>query len=160
MITLIGAALGLLGSVVPEFFKFFNSRQDNKHELDVMDKQLELAKLGGQQRLEEINTQADIAESAALNQRITLTGIRWVDALSTSVRPVITYSFFLAYIVVKYAQFQALGSMDPLPWMSSADGAQKWFSIVVGLWNEEDQGLFAAIMTFWFGTRTYNKRGQ
>ncbi|MFO1242038.1 MAG: hypothetical protein U1E36_02395 [Rickettsiales bacterium] len=38
---------------------------------------------------------ADIAESRALYQTYN-TGIRWVDTLNGTVRPVIAYNFFLA----------------------------------------------------------------
>ncbi|MBN8531560.1 MAG: hypothetical protein J0L97_06855 [Alphaproteobacteria bacterium] len=91
---------------------------------------------GHANRLEEIQTQADIAESRAL-YRTYNTGIRWVDALNGTVRPVIAYAFFLLYAVVKAMQFSA-----DLPWL---------------LWTEEDQAIFAGIISFYFGQRAMSK---
>lgn len=160
MIALFGAFLGFLGSVVPDIFGFFKAKQDNLQELAIMDKQIEIQKLGGAQRLEEINTQADIAESAALNDRIRPLGIKWIDALAGSVRPIITYLFFVAYLTVKYAQYESLSHVEMLPWMGLAEKGQEWYSIVMALWGDEDKGLFATIVCFWFGTREMGKRRQ
>jgi hypothetical protein len=65
-----------------------------KHELAVMQLQMQMQAQGHQEQLEEINAQADISESAALYKTYT-TGISWVDALNGTVRPVIAYAFFV-----------------------------------------------------------------
>jgi hypothetical protein len=67
-------------------------------------------------------------------------GIRWVDALNGTVRPVIAYSFFILYALVKGMQFSA-----GLPWL---------------LWTEEDQAIFAGIISFYFGQRAMSKLRQ
>ena len=97
---------------------------------------MEQQKLGASQRLEEIQLNADIAESQAL-YRTYSTGIRWVDALNGTVRPVIAYSFFILYALVKVMQFSA-----DLPWL---------------LWTAEDQAIFAGIISFYFGQRAMSK---
>lgn len=158
MITLLGALLGLIGSIVPDIIKFFKGAQDNKHELAVIKLQMESAARAGQQRLEEIGIQADMAESAALYQHAAPIGVKWVDALSASVRPIITYSFFFAYIAVKVAQYNEMTHVQALPWMSDGRQVQEWFRIVLELWNQEDMGLFGAVMAFWFGDRNLTKR--
>jgi hypothetical protein len=91
---------------------------------------------GHANRLEEIHVEADIAESRAL-YRTYNTGIRWVDALNGTVRPVIAYSFFILYASVKIMHFSA-----DLPWL---------------LWSEEDQAIFAGIISFYFGQRAMSK---
>jgi hypothetical protein len=56
----------------------------------------------GAQRLEEIQIAADVAESQALFSYANHpTATPWVEALQASVRPVITYAFFLVFAVVK-----------------------------------------------------------
>ena len=124
MITLLGSLLGFLSAAYPDFLKLFRDGQDRKHEIAILQMQLEQQKLGASKRLDEIQVNADIAESQAL-YRTYNTGIRWVDALNGTVRPVIAYSFFLLYTVVKVMQFSA-----GLPWL---------------LWTEEDQAIFAGI---------------
>ena len=125
MITLLGSLLGFLSAAFPDFLKLFRDAQ-----------QMQQQAQGHVNRLEEIQVNADIAESQALYKTYN-TGIRWVDALNGTVRPVIAYSFFALYAVVKVMQFSA-----DLPWL---------------LWTEEDQAIFAGIISFYFGQRAMTK---
>lgn len=139
MITLIGALLGFISSAFPDLLKFWRDAADRKHELAILQMQMEQQRQGHTNRLEEINVQADIAESRALYKTYH-TGIKWVDALNGTVRPVIAYSFFILYAVVKIMQFSA-----DLPWL---------------LWTAEDQAIFAGIISFYFGQRAMSKLRQ
>ena len=97
MFTLLGSLLGFAGSIFPEILGLFREGQDNRHELAIMDRQIEMSKQDHIQRLEEIGAQADIAESQALYKHASKTsGVKWVEGLRASVRPVITYAFFWA----------------------------------------------------------------
>lgn len=136
MITLLGSLLGFIGAAFPDFLKLFKDSADRKHELAILQIQLEQQKQGHSNRLEEIYVEADIAESKALYKTYN-TGIRWVDALNGTVRPVIAYSFFLLYASVKIMHFSA-----DLPWL---------------LWTEEDQAIFAGIISFYYGQRAMSK---
>ena len=136
MITLLGSLLGFLSAAFPDFLKLFRDSQDRKHELTILEMQLEQQKLGASQRLEEIQTNADTAEALELYKTYS-TGIHWVDALNGTVRPVIAYSFFALYAVVKIMQYSA-----NLPWL---------------LWTEDDQAIFAGIISFYFGQRAMSK---
>ena len=139
MITLLGTLLGFLGAAFPDFLKLLRDKADREHELKILALQMEQARQGGAQRLEEIRTGADIAESQAI-YKTWASGIRWVDALNGTVRPVIAYAFFLLYAGVKCAQ------MTHTPWL---------------MWNEEDQAIFAGIISFYFGQRAMGKlRGK
>ncbi len=139
MITLIGALLGFISSAFPDLLKIWRDAADRKHELAILQMQMEQQRQGHTNRLEEINVQADIAESRALYKTYH-TGIKWVDALIGTVRPVIAYSFFILYAVVKIMQFSA-----DLPWL---------------LWTAEDQAIFAGIISFYFGQRAMSKLRQ
>jgi hypothetical protein len=151
MLSLLGSLLGFLGSALPEFFKLFRESQDRKHELAIFDRQLEQQKLGHTQRLEEIQVQADVAETQALyNYANRATGVPWVEALQASVRPVITYAFFAVFATVKLAML--VGFMNE---SGIAFGAALQL-----VWDEETQALFAAVMSFWFGARALQKMRQ
>jgi hypothetical protein len=136
MITLLGSLLGFISAAFPDLIKLFRDAQDRKHEITILQMQMEQQKQGASQRLEEIQVNADIAESSALYKTYT-TGITWVDALNGTVRPVIAYSFFILYATVKVMQFSA-----NLPWL---------------LWTAEDQAIFAGIISFYFGQRAMSK---
>lgn len=136
MITLLSSLIGFIGAAFPDLLKLFRDAQDRKHELRILEMQMEQQRQGHAQRLEEVGIQADIAENQAL-YRTYNTGIRWVDALNGTVRPIIAYSFFILYACVKVMHFSA-----GLPWL---------------LWNEEDQAIFAGIISFYFGQRAMTK---
>ena len=100
MLTLLGSLLGFVTSAFPDLLGLFRDRQDRKHELAILNRQMELQKLGHSQRLEEIEVQADIAESKAIYRHDRPIGVAWVDALRATVRPVITYAFFALFAAV------------------------------------------------------------
>ncbi len=136
MITLLGSLLGFISAAFPDLLKLLRDAQDRKHEITILQMQMEQQKQGASQRLEEIEVNADIAESSALYKTYT-TGISWVDALGGTVRLVIAYSFFVLYALVKMMQFSA-----DLPWL---------------LWTADDQAIFAGIISFYFGQRAMSK---
>lgn len=149
MVTLFGTLLGFFGSAFPDFLKLFRDRQDRAHELAVMDRQMDLAKLGHSQRLGEVRIQSQALEARALYHHARRTKIAWVDSLAGSVRPVITYAFFGLYALVKVAQWHVIFQVSENP---------TWLEVIVHLWQDEDQALFAAVMSFWFGHRALSKR--
>jgi len=148
MLTLFASLLGIIGSAFPEFIKLFRDTQDRKHELAILDRQMELQKFGQGQRLEEIQIAADVAESQALYSYANHpTGSPWVEALQSSVRPVITYAFFLVFAVVKISALTTLLQVDAVSLTAALQVT----------WDEETQALFAAVMSFWFGSRQISK---
>lgn len=144
MLSLIGAILGFGGSIIPQIFKFLQDKRDKEHELKILQLQMQAQAQGHMQRLEEIRAMADIEESKALYQsaQVTLSGVKWVDAvitfLTSSVRPVITYSFFIVYAWVKVAMY----------------GVEK---DILKVWSDEDMAIFCTIISFWFGQRAMQK---
>ena len=147
MLTLLGSLLGFVTSAFPDFLKLVRDSQDRKHELAILDRQLEQQRLGHQQRLEEIEVQAQIAESQALYRHDKPAGVAWVDALRASVRPVITYAFFTLFASVKGSALYVLVAFEGV---LLAEALPR-------IWDPETQALFAAVMSFWFGSRALSK---
>ena len=147
MLTLLGSLIGFFSSALPDVMHFFRERQDRQHELAVLKLQMEQQTLGHTQRLEEIHVDADIQEGLALLKHDSQSsGVTWVDGLRASVRPVITYGFFLLFVYVKIQTLSVLLN-NGLPF----DVA------VIRLWDAQTQALFAAIMSYWFGARSLSK---
>ncbi len=147
MLTLIGSLLGFASSALPDLLGLFKDWQDRKHELAILDRQMEVQKLGHLQRLEEIEAKADIAESKALYKHDAPVGVGWVDSLRASVRPLITYAFFILFACVKGSGLYLLIVVEGL---LIAEALPR-------IWDAETQALFAAVMSFWFGNRTLSK---
>lgn len=128
MIALFSALLGFFSSALPEFIRLFKDGKDRAHEIALLKLQMEYEQVKQDSmfaenreersvRLQAIELETERAQELVLNARLKeqLTGIGWVDALSGSVRPVLTYGFFLLYVTVKAAQFHLL-VVPVLPW--------------------------------------------
>lgn len=148
MLTLLGSLLGFISSALPDLFKLWQNKQDRKHELAILDWQMEQMRLGHSQRLEEIAIDADVRESLArLKHDSQPSGVRWVDGLRASVRPAITYAFFLLFTTVKTCALYAL----------VVDQGVAVVTALPQIWDAETQALFAAIIAYWFGQRSLAK---
>ena len=152
--TLLGGLLGGAFRLAPEVLKLFDRQGERGHELAMQDKALEFEKLRGAQRMSEIGAAADGAWNTgaietlrdAVRTQGEKTGLGWADALSSSVRPVITYWFMTLYCAAKTAAFAAALS-------AGAD----WGTAVLHAWTEADQALWAGVLNFWFLGRVFDK---
>lgn len=149
MLVLIGSLLGFVGSLVPEVFKFLRDRSDQAHELSILDRQVDLMKLKHKLTLEELQAVGETQAAKILYKYPYKMGILWVDALSGSVRPLITYAFFVLYMALKAVQIYGL-------WCTFQSTG--WEAVLGVIWGEEDQVLFATVISFWFGQRALMRR--
>ena len=152
--TLLGGLLGGAFRLAPEILKWLDRKGERSHELAMQDKALEFEKLRGAQRMAEIGAAADAAWNtgaldalreavAAQGQR---SGVRWADALSISVRPVITYWFMALYCAAKTAAF-----------VGALTAGIGWSAAVLQAWTEADQALWAGVLNFWFLGRVFDR---
>lgn len=144
MITLLASIAGFMTSIIPELLKYFRDKQDKKHELNIMAKQMSYSRQGREYMLDEIKISQDLAQQIAIYKTYK-TGILWVDALNGTVRPVLAYSFFGLYAIVKFIQYKSIAATAI---------AVEYMDII---WSIDDQAIFASIISFYFGQRTFNK---
>ena len=142
MLSLLGSLLGFGTSFLPKVMDYFQDKSDKKHELIVMEVQIKQQKELALQKLEMVNVEADIREIEALQKSMQPTGVKWVDGLRGSVRPVITYAFFLLFCFVEISAYLAL----------TANGVSG-LDALNAVWDEDTKALFAAVIAFWFGGR-------
>lgn len=143
MVTIISTILGFLGSLIPQGLKVYQDVKDKEHELRIFQLQIELQKEGHLNKLEEIAIQQDVNQQTEM-YRTFYSGVTWVDTLNALVRPVLTFSFFGLYVFIKVMQYQFVQN-------------EAFDVIIETLWAGEDQALFASIIAFYFGNRTFNK---
>jgi hypothetical protein len=158
MFELLSVLGGGLFRLLPSVLDFFHKKQELSHELDLLDKQMELAKLQGEQKIAEIQQQTDgdterawgAALSEAIKSQGTPTGVRWVDALSASVRPVVTYWWALVlYTAAKGIEiYVALSTAVPL------------LSLAPILLTDFDRAVIGSILGFWFCDRALRQLGR
>jgi hypothetical protein len=147
MFALLGSLIGFASSLLPDIFSIFRDRKDKAHELAILDKQMAFMEKGHHNRIAEIGATADANESQYIYQFAARSGNSAIDALSTSVRPVLSYAFFILYAYIKIAAFLLL-------YRHHQDVALS----VVQIWSEEDQTIFCAIISFWFGHRAFKRK--
>ena len=152
--TLLGGLLGGAFRLAPEILKWLDRKGERGHELAMQDKALEFEKLRGAQRMAEIGAAADAAWNTgaidALKEAVAAqghqSGVRWADALSASVRPVITYWFMGLYCAAKTAAFAA-----------AVTAGAGWGEVILHAWTEADQALWAGVLNFWFLGRVFER---
>ena len=149
IMTILGSLLGFATSTIPRIFDMVDEWQDRKQELAMVYPQMEMAKIKHEQRLEEINVQADIAETTAIYQhdaKFKTSG--FIGGLRASVRPVVTYVFLLLWLFTKVSALYVLIMLEGMLI------AEAWPFV----WSDETDGaLFAAILSFWFGSRAMQR---
>lgn len=152
--TLLGGLLGGAFRLAPEILKWLDRQGERGHELAMQDKALEFEKLRGAQRMAEIGASAESTWNSgaiealkdALAGQGQRTGVRWADALSISVRPVITYWFMALYCAAKTAAFAA-----------AVTAGADWGAAALHAWTDADQALWAGVLNFWFLGRVFDR---
>jgi hypothetical protein len=141
MISLIGSLLGFVTSTGPGIFKtYMDSKQDvrdKEHELKIMSQQSQ------DRRDEAVITsvgKANIAVHKSSDAQTKRASV-WVVNLSATVRPVITYFFFLEFVLLTF--LSAFDMITP--------------EVFKYLWSDEIIGIFSVIISFWFGQRLISK---
>ncbi len=165
MFQALSAVLGFAAPFLPEVVKIFRERQENAHEKDMMELRLKHAAAEHAWRMEEINTQADIAEMQTLRQPQPSFGVQILDAARDSkfptwmtlpvfwlfafldfasgmVRPSVTYAIVAFYMAVKYAIY-----------LQAVKLTGQWTEAVQQVWDQDDKAILLFVLMFWFGQR-------
>lgn len=153
--TLLGGLMGGAFRLTPEILKWVDRKGERIHELAIQDKTLELERLRSATIANEQQLEVDISKHAdsintlntAITAQGTTTGVRWADALSSSVRPIITYWFMALYCSAKAAVF-----------VSAIQNGGEWAVAVKQSWTDADQALWAGVLNFWFLGRVFDRR--
>ena len=146
MITLLGSLLGFGTSFLPEVLNYFKANQAHKHELERAQLEMDLMSKRAELKLSIMDKEADIKETEGLYRHDSIDAGGFINALRGSVRPVITYCFFALFVAIKVTALFALLDM----------GHEMGRALSL-IWDDATAGLFAAIMSFWFGNRAVSK---
>ena len=167
MLSLFSTLGGLLISGLPKLLDFFQSKNDQKHELALAQVQVQLQLqmmaqgFAAQERMEEIRTdqiamQTDAQMTVAAydhDKAILAKASTWVASYIGTVRPTVTYIFilelcainaWLAYYV--YNNPQLVINMDDLVRLSDI------------IFSSDEMAMLGGIIGFWFGSRSWSKK--
>ena len=148
MLALLSPFFGILGSLLPSVIRIFERKQEIKYEIELTKIKLDAAERQAdlQFNIETVKANA-IERQSVLDHDKSRDGGKFINALRASVRPVITYSFFLVFVAVKIAA----------AWTMIANG-QSMPEMIKAVWDPETGALFSTIIAFWFGSRVMEKQ--
>ena len=148
MLSILGSLLGFAGSAVPAITDHFAAKEDRKLELDKMRLMADLKKEGHEFDLQMYNTMgADKEHERLIQHDISINkGTGFIAGLQKSVRPVITYAFFGLFCTIEITLL-----------MEALDKGTDFAQAINLLWDEDTKAIFAAIISFWFGSRAIEK---
>lgn len=153
--TLLGTLFGGAFRLAPEVLKWFDRKDERKHELAMLDKQIEADRLKGEQAQQLAATQADASIGVAEIQAIVeatkaqgaQTGIKWVDAFNALIRPLLALQWLIllwpAIIVAGFVLAVSSG-IDPLVALKAAFG-------------QDEKAMAASVASFWLVDRSLRK---
>ncbi|MEY4441032.1 MAG: hypothetical protein RL442_32 [Pseudomonadota bacterium] len=154
----VGSLIGGVFRLAPEFLKWLDKKSERQHELAMFEKQCDLEKVRGQQKMQEIGAQRDLAIdsgamtafTAAINQQSEMVKAAggFAASLSASVRPVMTYYVLLLYGAAKTAAMWLAYSMN-----------QNMAEVLTKTWAADDMALLSGVVNYWILDRTLAKRG-
>jgi hypothetical protein len=143
MISALSMLFGGLLRALPELMHYMNRKADDSHELAMMDKQMEMARLNKDAAHEAMDSQQILAlldaQKYALEGQFQKTGFRLVDALNFLVRPIFAYWSLALYTVFKLSELRAA-------WPN-----------VGAVYTEADFALLGGIASFYFVGRSFDK---
>lgn len=124
----------VFGNLAPKVFEYFTRRQDNAHELAVLTLQIDAAKQNAGAKLDAVVAQGSSnAFVAAINAQARPSGVKWVDAYSSLIRPATTTLILAAFLVHKLST---------------------WPDVK---WDDFDMYLTEMVIGYWYGDRAHVK---
>lgn len=154
LLSLLGGGLGGLLRFVPEIFKLFTEAKDRDHEYRMTQLQLEIDKARSAQQIDLVHATGDVqlatgemqAYIEAIKGQSQMTGVKWIDALNQSVRPVVAYWWLFLFTVAKIATvWMAVNQFSTLS------------AFIETVWTTNDAGILSMILGFWYCDRTLRK---
>lgn len=156
MFELLGLLFGGLFRLAPEIFKWLDRKDERKHELGMLDKQMMADRMRAELAIKQIEAEAEvvlgraeldaiIAATKAQGQR---SGVRWVDALNSLIRPLITiWWVIILYTAAMTTQFYAL------VWVYDSN----MVTALLTVFGPAEKSIASSIISFWFVDRALRR---
>lgn len=157
ILTLLGGSLGGFLRFVPEILKMLTAGKDQAHEYKMTLLQLDIDKARAAQGIDLVHAQGEASRGAAEMQAYIeaikaqgqITGVGWVDALNSSVRPVVCYWWVALFTWFKLASMW-------VAWQQAVTFAE----FVPQMWTAQDAGILGMILGFFYCDRSIRMSGK
>ena len=150
--TLLGGVFGGLLRLAPEALKFFDQKNERKHELAMLEAEMRFAQVKGEIAIRQTEAQMQVAELTAMTEAIKEQSAtaqaagKVVAGISAMVRPFVTYLFVLAYAAVKVAAY-----------LIALEQNGDWKAVLTSMWSTDDMAVLNLILSFYFVGRVYER---
>lgn len=166
MLSLFSTLGGILLGGLPKLLDYFQSKQDQKHELALAkaqsERELALAAQGfaAQAKVEEIRSdQIAMQTEAAMTQaaldhdkQVLKSASKWIANYIGTVRPTVTYLFVLELLAINGFLAYYLWSHPEL--IKNIDDVVKYSELI---FSSDEMSMLGGIIGFWFGSRGFKK---
>jgi len=153
--TLLGSLMGGVFRIIPEVMKLLDAKNEREHELQMLGKEMDFAKIKGEISMREQENVLMGSELTAMTEAIKEQGEtarvagKFVAALSALVRPLVTYWFVILYSGVKIASMAM-----------AIDDGENWKEVLINSWTKDDMAMLGLLLTFWFTGRVWERNKQ
>lgn len=148
MLTIIGSLIGFLTSFLPKVLGLIQQSKTNDHELKLrrLDADIRLRLQEGQYSYYQQNSEFEEQQLLVRHDQEISKDSGFVGGMRKMVRPLVTYCFFMFFMFFKIVLvIEAIKSGVNLVDISGI------------VWDEQSQTIFAAVISFWFGSRAIEK---
>lgn len=153
--SLLGGVFGGLLRLAPEVLKWLDRKDERKHELAMLDKEMAMAQLRAEQAMHVADTRVEVEHFGALEDALkgqasmARAGGKIVSAISALVRPLVTYWVVVLWSAVKIASMV-------LAYQTNGD----WKDMLLSNWGPDDNAIMSLLLSFWFVGRVWDRHGS
>ena len=143
--SILGGLLGGIFRLAPEVLKWLDRKDERQHELDMLQKEMEFAKLRAEQAMHTVDAQVDMAQMDAIGKALegqatmAVAAGKFVAGISALVRPLVTYWVVALWTGVKIASIVLV-----------YQGGGTWQEMLMRNWGPDDNAILSMILCFWF----------
>lgn len=151
--SLLGGLIGGLFRLAPEALKWLDRKDERKHELDMLSKEMDFAKIKAEQQMHTVDAQVDMSQLDSIGKalegqaQMAVSAGKFASALSALVRPIITYWVVGLWSAVKVASMVLVYQTGGL-----------WKEMLLANWGPDDNAILSMILIFWFVGRAISKK--
>jgi hypothetical protein len=146
-----GALFGGVFRLVPEFMKMWDRKNEREHEVILGEQQMEMIKLQGSYKMQEVNAATDIAHMNAIMEvakaQAQPTGIKFVDGWNALMRPLITTQWLL----LLYPSFLIAS------FMLAVQAGTPALAALIQVFGPDEKAICSGLFTFWFLDRVIRR---
>lgn len=151
--SIFGGLLGGLFRLAPEVLKWLDRKDERAHELAMLSKEMEFARIRAEQAMHTVDAQVDMSQFDAIGKALegqaamaTAAG-KFVAGVSALVRPLVTYWVVGLWSGVKIASIYLVYTTGG-----------SWVEMLLRNWGPDDNAILSMILIFWFVGRAIDKK--